>query len=192
MASSCSLPTAPRSNALAIHHMHRILIGVALKYYLKRQHRGVMVPCAYQKEKASGLIECGIAFFVGPDADSESPSDDPEHRRFDDRPGRRGHLSRHSGSLVRGAAVSGAPGDLAGTAAARTGSLGESVGTAYRIRFLVMVGVVIRRVGLLDQSSNQPVDVVRGKGLLEKGGMPQSQVFFGQGIGVVSGNEDLP
>ncbi len=55
-----------------IHQLNRLLIASALPRYLERRHRGVMVPCAYFKQKPSGLYESGFAFFVGPDAASSS------------------------------------------------------------------------------------------------------------------------
>ncbi len=50
--------------------VNRALIAAALPFYLEKQHRGVMLPCAYIKEKTTGLFESGLAFFVGPDAAS--------------------------------------------------------------------------------------------------------------------------
>jgi hypothetical protein len=50
--------------------VNRALIAAALPFYLEKQHRGVMLPCAYIQEKTTGLFESGLAFFVGPDAAS--------------------------------------------------------------------------------------------------------------------------
>jgi hypothetical protein len=61
--------------AQTIHHVNRALIASALPEYLEKQHRGVMVPCAYYKKKAEGMAESGIAFFVGPDASSMNDED---------------------------------------------------------------------------------------------------------------------
>src|SRR5688572_15574109 len=48
-----------RADAIKNHLVYRVLIAAALPYYLEKQHRGVMVPCAYYKEKPSGLGEAG-------------------------------------------------------------------------------------------------------------------------------------
>jgi len=61
-------------DARTFHFVNRALIASALPEYLEKQHRGVMVPCAYLKPKPSGLVESGFAFFVGPDAASTSSS----------------------------------------------------------------------------------------------------------------------
>jgi hypothetical protein len=68
-------PDASREDAQLLHHVNRAVIASALPHYLERQHRGVMVPCAYYKEKESGKAESGIALFVGPDPASLKPSD---------------------------------------------------------------------------------------------------------------------
>ena len=75
------------ADAKTIHSMNRVSIASALPYYLERQHRGVMVPCAYYKEKAAGMVETGIAFFVGPDARSKSTSRENADVPYDDRLG---------------------------------------------------------------------------------------------------------
>jgi hypothetical protein len=75
-----------KADAVRNHHVYRILIAAALPHYLEKQHRGVMVPCAYYKEKASGLAEAGIAFFVGPDPASK-PSVQRAGSNYDDRLG---------------------------------------------------------------------------------------------------------
>jgi hypothetical protein len=63
------------ADARFFYVMHRSLIAAALPEYLAKQHRGVMLPCAYFKPKPSGLVESGFAFFVGPDAASKSSPD---------------------------------------------------------------------------------------------------------------------
>ena len=75
------------ADAKTFHHINRVLIAAALPYYLEKRHRGVMVPCAYYKEKTRGLVETGIAFFVGPDARSKSASQDNSDVIYDDRLG---------------------------------------------------------------------------------------------------------
>jgi len=78
---------APEADARTFHHTNRALIATALPYYLEKRHRGVMVPCAYYKEKGSGVAETGIAFFVGPDARSKSTSRSRSDVMYDDRLG---------------------------------------------------------------------------------------------------------
>jgi hypothetical protein len=46
-----------------------------------------MVPCAYYKEKSRGMVETGIAFFVGADAESRSGSGRNADIMYDDRLG---------------------------------------------------------------------------------------------------------
>jgi hypothetical protein len=66
------LPDLPRGEAIMNCNLYRILIAAALRYYLEKQHRGILVPCAYIKEKGPDSAEAGIAFFVGPDPASKS------------------------------------------------------------------------------------------------------------------------
>jgi len=73
--------------ARVVHHANRVLIASALPAYLEQQHRGVMVPCAYYKEKPSGLVETGFVFFVGPDRASRPPSPTRDDMLFDARLG---------------------------------------------------------------------------------------------------------
>lgn len=77
----------PEAHARTVHHVNRAVIASALPHYLARRHRGVMVPCAYHKQKAPGMAETGIAFFVGPDAASRSTSGDKADAMYDDRLG---------------------------------------------------------------------------------------------------------
>ena len=82
------------TDAKTIHYANRALIASALPYYLEKQHRGVMVPCAYYKEKTAGMVETGIAFFVGPDTTGKSPSRENADDVFDDR------LGNHATQMV--------------------------------------------------------------------------------------------
>jgi hypothetical protein len=78
----------PADRAKTVHHVNRALIAAALPEYLAKNHKGVMVPCAYYKEKDGGVVETGIAFFVGPDAESAPASGDNKDVIFDDRLGK--------------------------------------------------------------------------------------------------------
>lgn len=80
-------PDLEEQSARGVHHVNRVLIAAALPSYLERGHRGVMVPCAYYKEKPSGLAESGFAFFVGPDPASQPPSPTPDDVLFDSKLG---------------------------------------------------------------------------------------------------------
>jgi hypothetical protein len=65
-------------------YFNRALIASALPHYLEKQHLGVMVPCAYYKEKAEGKVETGVVFFVGPDPASKSTDVEDPLVLFDD------------------------------------------------------------------------------------------------------------
>lgn len=72
----------PERGSVARHHMNRALIALALPEYLSKNHKGVMLPCAYHKKK-DWLIDSGIAFFVVPDPASRSESVDDATRALD-------------------------------------------------------------------------------------------------------------
>ena len=59
-------PDMPEIDAQVLHGLHRTWIASALPCYIEKCHQGVMVPCAYLKEKSPGMAEAGLAFFVGP------------------------------------------------------------------------------------------------------------------------------
>ena len=80
-------PDLPAKDALLVHHINRSLIAAAIPAYVAKGHRGVIVPCAYYKEKGKGLAESGIAFFAGPDVSSHSESAKDENV-FDERLGK--------------------------------------------------------------------------------------------------------
>src|SRR5437867_13064170 len=50
-------PDIPEADAKTVHQVNRALIASALPDYLAKEHKGVMVPCAYYKEKAGGMVE---------------------------------------------------------------------------------------------------------------------------------------
>lgn len=80
-------PDVAEADARVAFHMNRALLATALPSYLEKQHRGVMVPCAYYKEKSEGMVETGIAFFVGPDAPRNPSSADDTDLLYDERLG---------------------------------------------------------------------------------------------------------
>lgn len=68
--------------------VNRALVASALHHYLARNHKGVMVPCAYYRPKHHGMAEAGIACFVGPDAESGSRAQGRTGVEYDDRLGK--------------------------------------------------------------------------------------------------------
>jgi len=79
-------PDVSESAAMLIHHRNRILITAALPHYMAKGHQGVMIPCAYYKEKPEGMVETGFALFVGPDPESR-PSASGVQTVYDERLG---------------------------------------------------------------------------------------------------------
>ena len=65
-------PDALEADAMVLFQVNRVLVASAVSLYLAKEHKGVMVPCPYYKTKAPGKAETGIAFFVGPDGESQS------------------------------------------------------------------------------------------------------------------------
>src|SRR5215469_6241225 len=63
-------PDTDERTAAALYFNNLTLIASALPFYLEHQHQGIMVPCAYYKDKTDGRFESGFAFFVSPHATS--------------------------------------------------------------------------------------------------------------------------
>lgn len=59
-------PDTDEETARALFFNNLALIASALPFYLEHQHPGIMLPCAYYKEKADGRVESGFAFFISP------------------------------------------------------------------------------------------------------------------------------
>lgn len=59
-------PDTDEQNARTLFVNNLALIASALPFYLEYRHQGIMVPCAYLKEKTGGRFESGLAFFVSP------------------------------------------------------------------------------------------------------------------------------
>jgi hypothetical protein len=59
-------PDTDEQTARALFHMNQALIASALPFYLEHQHQGIMLPCAYYKQKTNGRVESGFAFFASP------------------------------------------------------------------------------------------------------------------------------
>ena len=80
-------PDASAREAMTALQVHRAVVAAALPAYLERGHLGVMVPCAYCKEKDGGNLESGLVFFVGPDSASRPESPTPNDVLYDDQIG---------------------------------------------------------------------------------------------------------
>jgi len=73
----------PEEDAQIQHLMYRSLIALSLPIYLKKENHGIMLPCAYYKEKSEGLAETGVAIFVGPGPSSEPEAKEDSNTVFD-------------------------------------------------------------------------------------------------------------
>jgi hypothetical protein len=80
-------PDTDKQTATALFFNNLALIASALPFYLERRHQGIMLPCAYFKEKTDGRFESGLAFFVSAHPTSKSPSQTEFHTRVDDQLG---------------------------------------------------------------------------------------------------------
>ncbi len=74
------------ADAMRFHLLSRNMIAEALPRYLQKRHQGVMVPCAYFKTKSPGVVEAGLAFFVGP-APEDAPLSASSDTHWDERLG---------------------------------------------------------------------------------------------------------
>ena len=77
-------PDTDERTARALHFHNLALIAAALPFYLRHRHQGIMVPCAYYKEKSRRQFESGVAFFVSPHPASKSPSQSKADFLYDD------------------------------------------------------------------------------------------------------------
>lgn len=66
-------PDTDKRAASGLYFQNLMVIATALPMYLECKHRGVVLPCAYLKQKSDDRFESGIAFFVGPDAATHAP-----------------------------------------------------------------------------------------------------------------------
>lgn len=67
-------PDTDERTATLMYFQNLIVIASALPAYLERNHRGIVLPCVYLKQKSNDRFESGIAFFVGPDPASRTPA----------------------------------------------------------------------------------------------------------------------
>ena len=67
-------PDSDEQTAKGLYLNNLALIASALPLYLEHQHLGIMLPCAYCKQKSDGRFESGLALFVGADPASRLPS----------------------------------------------------------------------------------------------------------------------
>lgn len=77
-------PDTDERTAEVLYFNNLALIAAALPSYLEHQHRGILLPCAYFKNKTDGRFESGIAFFVSPGLDSTTPAPSQAQVPFDD------------------------------------------------------------------------------------------------------------
>lgn len=64
-------PDMPGSECQKLMAMNRILIAAALPLYLASGFTGLMLPCAYLREKVADEVEAGIALFPIPDPEGK-------------------------------------------------------------------------------------------------------------------------
>ncbi len=74
----------PLAAARLIRFQNRCLIALALRGYLERGHRGLIMPCAYLRPKGDDRAETGIAYLVGPHPQFKSTSQELPDERWDD------------------------------------------------------------------------------------------------------------
>lgn len=67
-------PDTDEQTAKGLYFNNLALIASALPLYLEHQHLGIMLPCAYCKQKPDSRFESGLALFVGADPSSRLPS----------------------------------------------------------------------------------------------------------------------
>jgi hypothetical protein len=73
----------PMATARLVRFQNRVLIALALRGYLKRGHRGFIMPCAYLRPKGDDRAETGIAYLIGPHPNFKSVSLELPDERWD-------------------------------------------------------------------------------------------------------------
>jgi hypothetical protein len=73
----------PMAVAQVVRFQNRALNALALRGYLERAHRGLLMPCAYLRPKGNDVAETGIAYLVGPHPDFMSVSRVHADERWD-------------------------------------------------------------------------------------------------------------
>ena len=76
-------PDTDERTARALYFHNLALIASALPFYLEYQHQGIILPCAYFKEKTGSRFESGLAFFVSAHPASRLPSQPGADARYD-------------------------------------------------------------------------------------------------------------
>jgi hypothetical protein len=77
-------PDTDDQTAKALYFNNLALIASALPFYLEHQHQGIMLPCTYYKEKTSGRVESGFAFFASPHPASKPAAGTGAECQYDD------------------------------------------------------------------------------------------------------------
>jgi hypothetical protein len=80
-------PEVDEGTAKVRFFMNQALIAAALPFYLEHHHQGIMLPCAYYKEKGHGRVESGFAFFVSSHPTSKMAARTKAEIQYDDRLG---------------------------------------------------------------------------------------------------------
>lgn len=75
-----------------------ILIAMSLRVYLENGFAGLMMPCAYMRNKGAKGVEAGIAYFGAPDPKGKEALDFPHRDAFDNQFGT-GFTTMLSGSI---------------------------------------------------------------------------------------------
>jgi hypothetical protein len=75
-----------------------ILIAISLRVYLENGFAGLMMPCAYLRDKGAKGVEAGIAYFGAPDPKGKEVLDFPHQHAFDNQFGT-GFTTMLSGSI---------------------------------------------------------------------------------------------
>ena len=73
----------PTAMAKVVRFQNRVVIALALRGYLERAHRGLLMPCAYLTPKGNDVAETGIAYLVGPHPDFHSVAREQADERWD-------------------------------------------------------------------------------------------------------------
>jgi hypothetical protein len=80
-------PEMDEQTAQALYFNNLALIALALPLYLEQRHQGILLPCAYYKEKIEGRIESGFAFFASPRPSNQSVARIEAEDQYDERLG---------------------------------------------------------------------------------------------------------
>jgi len=72
-----------RKHLQTCYTANSILIAISLRKYMEHGFAGLMMPCAYVRDKGPKGIEAGLAFFAAPDPAGKEALDFPHDDAFD-------------------------------------------------------------------------------------------------------------